>query len=273
MARLLETMTRRELTRDYRPVLAGIYVRADQPIDFAQRSRALAVAFPQGVLCGWSAAALHGYKYIPDDVNPELTLPVAARRRKDAVFRYDRLAADEHEDVYGFELTTHIRTAFDLARRSPFDAAVEVTDGLCNMGRCDPSLMRELITRHPGVRGLHGLDHVLELADQGAESPWETKTRLLLVGAGFPRPQTQYVLLDERGRHFSRVDMAWPANRIVVEYNGDHHRDRERYARDVRRENTIRRLGWDVIVATKELVTRHQQELLDRVRIAFERSS
>ena len=38
--------------------------------------------------------------------------------------------------------------------------------------------------RHRGVRGLVQLREVLELADYGAESPQETRTRLVLTFAG-----------------------------------------------------------------------------------------
>jgi hypothetical protein len=45
--------------------------------------------------------------------------------------------------------------------------------------------------------------------DGGAESPQETRTRLLLIAAGFPKPQTQIVVLDEFGDFVGRVDMGW----------------------------------------------------------------
>ncbi|TQF69367.1 DUF559 domain-containing protein [Rhodococcus spelaei] len=104
---------------------------------------------------------------------------------------------------------------------------------------------------------------------RGAESPWETRTRLLVVRAGFDKPDTQFLLVDDRGRLVAQVDMAWPEYRVVLEYDGDLHRERDRYARDVRRRNSIRRLGWDVVVATKELVVRHPDELLERVASAL----
>ncbi|MET4612174.1 hypothetical protein ABIC28_003166 [Rhodococcus sp. PvR044] len=268
-ATLLQTMTAWQISRDYTPVLNGVYVRSDQPVDYPQRSRALGVAFPDGVLSGWSAAALHGYRYVPERVEPELILPRPARRRVGVRFGYGALAVDEHEDVYGYELTSHLRTAYDLGRRLPLDRAVEAVDGLCNLGRCDPDGLHALIERHRGDRGLKQLRRVVELADGGAESPWETRTRLLVVRAGFEKPETQVLLVDGDGRLVAQVDMAWPTYRVVLEYDGDHHRERDRYARDIRRTNSIRRLGWDVVVATKEMVLRHPDELLERVASAL----
>ncbi|MDH6278849.1 DUF559 domain-containing protein [Prescottella agglutinans] len=264
-SRLLETLTPSSIAREYVPVLNGIYVRVDQPVDFAQRSRALAVAHPDAVLAGWSAAALHGYRYIPDDAQPEAILPHPARRRAGVRFRYGRLAGDEHEDVYGYELTSHLRTAYDLGRRLPFDDAVAAVDGLCNSGLKAPKLIGDLIDRHRGDRGLKQLRRVLDLADAGADSPWETRTRLLIVRAGLPRPQTQYTFTDNHGAILSMVDMAWPQYRVVLEYDGDHHRERRQYALDVRRRARVRQWGWDVVVATKELVLFHPDELLARL--------
>ncbi|QBJ95823.1 DUF559 domain-containing protein [Rhodococcus sp. ABRD24] len=268
-ARLLATLTPARIAREYVPVLTGIYVRADQPVDFAQRSRALAVAHPDAVLAGWSAAALHGYRYIPEDAQPEAILPQPARRRAGVRFRYDTLADDEHEDVYGYELTGHLRTAYDLGRRLPFDDAVAAVDGLCNSGLKDPKLVGELMDRHRGDRGLKQLRRVLDLADAGADSPWETRTRLLVIRAGLPRPQTQYMFHGANGRIDAQVDMAWPQYRVVLEYDGDHHRERRQYAQDVRRRAKVRQRGWDVVVATKELVLFHPDELLDRLTTAL----
>lgn len=258
-------MTENAIARDYRPVLSGIYVRADQPIDFAQSSRAVAVAHTSGVLGGWSAAALHGHAYVPEDAVVELILGERAGRRKGVRFRYDLLEPDEHEDVYGYELTTHIRTAFDLGRSLPFTDAVEAVDGLCNIGNFEPELLNGLVARRPGVRGIKQLRTVIPMADRGAGSPWETKTRMLVVGAGIPRPQTQVILLDERGKFFAQVDMAWPEYRVALEYEGDHHRMREEYLRGIRRTNKIHRVGWDIVFATHELVTRYPGELIAAV--------
>ena len=48
---------------------------------------------------------------------------------------------------------------------------------------------------------------VAALMNGGAESPQGTRTRLLLIAAGFPKPQTQIVVVDEYGSFVGRVDM------------------------------------------------------------------
>nr|WP_260860527.1 hypothetical protein [Mycobacterium tilburgii] len=43
------------------------------------------------------------------------------------------------------------------------------------------------------------LRQALLLTDAGAESPYETKTRLIPVGGGLPRTQTQIKVLNDWG--------------------------------------------------------------------------
>ncbi len=73
---------------------------------------------------------------------------------------------------------------------------------------------------HPGVRGLRQLGRTLQLVDAGAESPYESRTRLLLVRAGLPAPETQIEVSDGSGRVFARLDMGWRRWRVAVEYEG-----------------------------------------------------
>ncbi len=59
--------------------------------------------------------------------------------------------------------------------------------------------------------------------DSGAESPQETRTRLLLIDAGLPGPQTQIVVRDEYGVPLARIDMGWEEFLVGVEYDGPQH--------------------------------------------------
>ena len=63
------------------------------------------------------------------------------------------------------------------------------------------------------------LRSVLDLVDGGAESPRESRLRLLLIRAGLPRPETQIAFRDLR----IRVDMGWRRWQVAVEYDGAQH--------------------------------------------------
>ncbi|HTM85741.1 MAG TPA: hypothetical protein VL179_12730 [Mycobacterium sp.] len=76
---------------------------------------------------------------------------------------------------------------------------------------------------HRGARGLRQLDATLQLVDGGADSPYESLTRLLLVQAGFPRPQTQIRVYDSYGRVVARVDLGWREYLVATQARLDRH--------------------------------------------------
>lgn len=78
------------------------------------------------------------------------------------------------------------------------------------------------------------------------QSPPESRLRLALVLAGLaPVPQHE-VLVD--GCSVARVDLAFPAQRIAVEYDGRAvHERADVFASDRRRQNELVRAGWIVL--------------------------
>lgn len=106
--------------------------------------------------------------------------------------------------------------------------------------------------RYRGRRGIARARVALPLVDKGAESPRETWLRLLLIRAGFPRPQTQIPVYDY-GALIACLDMGWQDIKLAVEYEGDHHRtDQRQFNKDIRRAETLAEIGWTVVRVTIE---------------------
>lgn len=88
----------------------------------------------------------------------------------------------------------------------------------------------------------------------------------MLIEAGLPRPQTQIPVLDELGSAIAYLDMGWEQLKVAVEYDGEQHRvDRRQYTWDVRRLETIERLGWIVV---RVLASDRPADIIRRVRAA-----
>ncbi len=106
-----------------------------------------------------------------------------------------------------------------------------------------------LVDRYKGRRGIKAARAAIELIDGGAQSPKETWLRLLLISAGFPRPQTQIAVRNEWGWAEAYLDMGWEDIKVAVEYDGDQHRSsRTQYVKDIRRlEMLEQRYGWIVV--------------------------
>jgi very-short-patch-repair endonuclease len=53
---------------------------------------------------------------------------------------------------------------------------------------------------------------------------------------------------------------------VAIEYDGDHHRGRDRFRRDVARLNRLRLLGWTVLRFTADDVLRRPEHVVAQVR-------
>ncbi|HZQ34035.1 MAG TPA: hypothetical protein VFB19_20150 [Mycobacterium sp.] len=165
-------------------------------------------------------------------------------------------------------MTTPERTAFDIGRRGRFDDAVARLDALGHATGVKADDVLRLAGDHPGVRGLRQLHAALDLYDPGAASPKETWLRLLVIRAGYPRPQTQIPVWDPLDRRWYYLDLGWENLQIAMEYEGDQHRtDPVQFAKDVRRYERLPELGWKTI-----RVTRGDRAggVLDRLQRAWE---
>ena len=66
----------------------------------------------------------------------------------------------------------------------------------------------------------------------------ESVCRWLLHEAGLPGTGVQHVVIDG-GRFLARADLAWPEKKVIVEFDGDVHRERAVFVNDLRRQNDL----------------------------------
>jgi hypothetical protein len=172
----------------------------------------------------------------------------------------------------GTPVTTPSRTAFDLARRLPLIEAVVCVDAMLAARLVTVDDLRRSARPRTGWTGLPRLRKVLLLCDAGAESPQETRLRLILVAGGLPVPVTQYEVRTTSGLFVARLDMAYPKSRLGIEYEGDHHRGRGAFQHDLRRVNNLRACGWTVLrFGARDL--REPKRVVATVRAALTRSA
>jgi hypothetical protein len=205
-----------------------------------------------GIVAGQSAAALHGAKWVDDRASAQLLYP--NRRPPEGITTWsDRFQDDETSLVDGVRVTTPARTALDIACRYPHGRAVAAIDSLARATKLKVADVELLAERHRGRRGIRAAVDILALVDAGAESPQETRVRLVLIAAGFPRPETQIPVYDEWEQLVAVLDMGWRDIKVGVDYDGKHHRmTRSQFARDIRRHADVTELGWDDVRITAE---------------------
>ncbi|MCV7214496.1 hypothetical protein H7J51_04255 [Mycobacterium crocinum] len=238
-------LTRYELRAHCRRIFPDVYAYGTGELSIRDRAMA-AVLWSRGraVVTGVAASALHGAKWVdalaPIDLNCQNN-----KAPPGIVCRAETLLDDEVHPIPGLPVTTLPRTAFDLARRGTMTQAVTRVDALANSTRLAFDDVLDLLPRHPNLRGVRRVPAIMDLADAGSQSPRETWLRLLLIAAGFPRPETQIPVLRADGRSQYFLDMGWRDVMVAVEYDGEQHRlDRGIYRNDRTRSEYIADVGW-----------------------------
>jgi Protein of unknown function (DUF559)/AbiEi antitoxin C-terminal domain len=253
-------------------LLPDIYVRSDVELDhllwcyaallYAGDSAGIAIS-------GLSAAYVHGVHLLPLRASPaELTLPpesrLAVTRPHLRVVRSVLDAADVVSTGL-LRVTSPVRTAFDLARRLPRMDAVAAVDAMLFGRRVSSEEIAEYLAKHPTFRGVARASALLPLVEPLSESPMESRCRLVLIDGGLPRPVAQYEV-RVHGRLIARLDLAYPRKRVGIEYEGDHHRERSTFRRDVARGNALREAGWTIVRVTADDVLRNSEQMLRQIR-------
>jgi len=236
----------------WRRLFPDVYACASLRIDHARRARAAAhLALPGAVLSGRSAGVLWGVALAEAEDDVECTLAPGCRAGTMRGIRATRraLPAGAVTRRSGVPVTTADRTALDLARIQPVEEAVVALDQFLRTGlvRLDELRAAARALTGPGCRQIR---RAVELSDGLAESPQETRVRLLLHGSQLPRPVAQYTVRSTDGRFIARVDFAWPEARVAVEYEGVWHGRPQQVARDRRRLNELTAAGWTVVFVT-----------------------
>jgi hypothetical protein len=244
-------VTKRQLSGDtWRRLLPGIYAWCE--LALSHRDRCLAAGLflaGRGVVSGRDAATLWGADVLVRGAPVEVTLPTRTRFRAPKGVRIVRspLPAGDIASWADIPVTKPGRTAFDLARRLPLVEAVVCIDAMLAAQLVTTADLKASARSRRWWPGLVQLEKVLLLCDAGAQSPQETRLRLILVAGGLPRPVTQYEVRTPSGLFVARLDLAYPKQRLGIEYEGDHHRGRGVFQHDLRRINDLRTCAWTVL--------------------------
>ncbi len=266
-----DTLNRYQLRTRYDALYRNVYVPRGAVL--TPRDKAVAAwlwSGRRGVAAGLSAAALHGSKWI-EAKHPAELIQDSRSGPVGIVIHSDKLWPDEVTVVRGVPATSLARTAFDLGRRmgngeeGVIQAVIRV-DAMLQATALKMNGLDPLLLRHKGVRGMCQLRRVLDLADDGAESPQETRLRLLLTWAGLRPSHTQINVYDGYAL-VGRLDMGYPEWKVGVQYDGAQHwEDPRQRALDIEQDVAYRDLGWRIVRVGADLIRNRQATIIRRVR-------
>jgi hypothetical protein len=262
-----EIVNRYQLGTHCDAVFRNVYVPKGQQLTPADKAVAAWLwSGRRATVAGLSAAALHGSLWIDARLPAELNQP-SRHKTNGIVLHSDELFDDESAAVRGIPVTTPARTAFDLGRQRGLTAAVIRLDAPMQATNVKPTDVEALIERHRGSRRLGQLRKAINLADAGAESPQETRTRLVLTSAGLRPRRTQIEVFDGFGAFVGRIDMGWDDWLVGVEYDGPQHwTDPARRTRDIDRQAELEARGWRIIRVSAQMLRYRPHTIVQRTR-------
>jgi hypothetical protein len=233
--------------RSYRRLVQGVY--ADPGLEFDHRLRCTGVALllPAGAaIGGHSAAAWHGAPFAgPQD-------PVTVVRPPSVLWKGPRgvrvhraeLADGDVEQQDGVPVTSALRTAWDVAGLEPLGTAVAALDAMVRSGAVTLADLAARVEDRAGRWGVVRVRRAVGLIDPRAESAPESRVRVALVVAGLT-PVPQYEVWAA-GVLLGRADLAFPEERVLVEYEGAYHFEGAQIVRDDARLARLEAAGWRV---------------------------
>jgi hypothetical protein len=241
--------------------------------DAAARMAAVLLSAPErAVLSHASAARLWNLEIPLQRADERVHLTVlpgsAVRNRNDRCIHRTPYVEADVTGRHGFPVTTPQRTWRDLAAVLQPPALLAVTDQLVAQWCTPDDLMRQL-SRRPGGRGSARCRAVLPVANPLAGSPMESVLRWLIHEAGLPAPVLQHVVRDAGDRFIGQVDLAWPDRRVLVEFDGNVHRERDVFVNDLRRQNRLVAGGWTVLRFTSADILGRPAEVIAEIRAAL----
>ncbi|MFC6356830.1 hypothetical protein [Luethyella okanaganae] len=263
-----------------RPFRGSRLVRADETPTLWNLARAYRSRMPEAQFFSHATAAimhrmpLPAHLPAPTGLHVSTLTPGARPRVRGVIGHESDPSITGVVERGGFRLSNAVDTWCQLAGILGVEDLVAVADFLITgdeplSGRPPPTTLDELraaVDVRKGRRGTRALRLALEQARYGPLSRMETLTRLLLVSAGLPEPEINVTVLTASGRFVAMVDLAYPAYRVGLEYEGDGHRERARFRKDITRRERIEDETWTIVRLSADDVTLRARETIGRVR-------
>ncbi len=264
---------------EIRRLFQGVYFRSD--LELTQEIRAAAVFLVvsrDSVVCDRTAAWIHGvdaFGYGEKD----LVMPIeicalrdGSRTRRSGVDgRVRDLAPHDVMTIAGIRVTTPLRTALDLGCALTRLRALGVLDQFRRLHHITLEDLSGELGRYFRRRGVIQLRRLIPMTDPRAESMRESATRARILQAGLPLPALQW-WVEINGIRTYRLDLAYPHQRIAIEYDGEefHRRTTAQMEHDNERRDWLRRHHWTVIVVDVDSLFAHEtMGWLDELRQAL----
>ena len=209
------------------------------------------------MLVGATALQLHGIDIGDRDLVRAATRTGAQTRRSGV--RLSRVAVlPTHRDGVAVPVEAWRAAALDL----DLVDLVAAGDALIHQELCTlPELVRA--AGSATGRQCRLLRRAASLVRERVDSLPESRLRLCLVLVGLPEPRCN-VVLGHGGRVLGRVDLLLEEFGLIIEYDGDQHRDSGQWNVDLDRDDAFTSASFTILRVTRQRM-RHPRQLVRKV--------
>lgn len=270
---------KRHRASDLEKSVRGARMAKPAKLETRERCELFAVRMPPHTFFSHTTAALLMGAPLPLDLelDPRVHVSVAAPASSPHAHGVvgHRLAVRRNDIAMtrGLRHTAAARTWCDLAGMLTLDDLVAVGDYFIHHRSPFTSTgeIGALLASLVGGRGSRMAREALGLLNDRPESRQESRLRLIVLRSGLPEPEINHEIVDtETGKHV-RPDFRFRKYKLILEYQGDYHRTKWQWRKDMTRRSRLKAQGWYVMELNvddlddpAELVARIRQVLARR---------
>jgi very-short-patch-repair endonuclease len=258
------------LSSRFQKVFYDCYISSEVLLTTKLRAKAALGISPPGSFVSHSTAARIWGGIVPDIPDVHVTVPgKTGRTSREGVKAHARVDGTAVTRFRNLPITAPEQALLDLAAGLNLVALVVLGDSLIKAGRTSAAALRHAATAWHGC-GAKLVRRAARHIREGVDSAMETRLRMLLVLAGLPAPEVNFILRHPDGSWWMRFDLCYPSLKLIIEYDGRQHaEDSDQWLHDLRRREALDRMGWRVIVITRQDYYQAPEEVLIRVRDAL----
>jgi hypothetical protein len=248
------------------------YVSSRQMINLRVRANTIMKRLPAATHVSHHTAVRLWGGVAPDSADIHLSMASRdARCRRAGVAAHLGSPAAQTTICGGLPISTPVQALLDLASVgvSLVDLII-AGDSLVKANDLDPV---QFVAAADGYQGRNAkrARRAASLVRADVDSPMETRIRLLIVFAGLPEPQVNFILRIADGEWRWRFDLCYPEYKLIIEYDGRQHAfDSGQWIHDLERREWLDQDGWRMIIVVSEDIYVHPLRKLQRVKAALE---
>jgi hypothetical protein len=139
---------------------------------------------------------------------------------------------------------------------------------LYRAGHLDAGMLTERLGRAAGTRGIERARRCAPVLDPRAASRPESLVRWWLIDSDLPDPELQVPVHDRWGHEVAHGDLGYRRWKVLIEYEGRQHAEREQFGQDIERYSLMAADGW-LVLRFADVHLGRRSAVVDRVARAL----